>query len=490
LQYWVGGSQVDYTGAMWELDAVEVTTRPTPPSTSATIDPIEQSVFTEEAVNVSAFQNYLQTNNAALVVSRNVTARDRHDRQQPFNLKIAWPTSSTQTIGTNGLIYPVAWIQFLEGDLRRGLTMGGQSPVAGRRVVATPMHSTSSLNIPALAGQPAGSVKLGDDGSFAAIIPARKALTWHLLNNDPGTTSQVKERFWVTFQPGEVRTCTNCHGINTADQAGNPKPTNQPQALRGLLRYWLTGAPAFSSATFSGIKTDASIPVTVNRMGGSTGAISVNYATADGSAVAGTDYVATNGSLNWTTGDAAPKIISVPLINNPIIAAPKNFTIALTSASPAPVTPSSATVQINQPPFETWLFNQFGANANDPTIAGPNADPDHDGLTNLGEYAFNLDPNNSQATPAYTIAKVIDSVDHQTYMALQFTRRLSPRDITYHVETSSDLLAWSENPNVAHEISAVADPNGITEAVVVRSVQPLNQIAGGKLFLRLRVTRP
>src|SRR4029077_15915963 len=109
-------------------------------------------------------------NNAALVISRNVTVRDRHDRQQPFNLKVAWPTSSAQTIGAAGTIYPIAWIQFLEADLRRGLTLGGPVPLPGRRAVPTPMHSTVAQNIPSMPGQPAGSFKLGDDGSFAAII--------------------------------------------------------------------------------------------------------------------------------------------------------------------------------------------------------------------------------------------------------------------------------------------------------------------------------
>jgi hypothetical protein len=492
LKYWVGANQVDYSGTMWELDPVEVTTRPAPPGTSASVDPVEQSVFAEETVDLPTFQSYLQTNNAALVVSRNVTARDRHDRQQPFNLKVAWPTSSTQTTGTNGLIYPIAWVQFLEADLRRGLTLGGLSPVAGRRVVATPMHSTMGLNIPALNGQPAGSFKIGDDGSFAAIIPARKALTWHLLNNDANTTSQIKERFWVTFQPGEVRTCTNCHGINTADQAGNPKPTNKPQALRALLRYWLSGAPAFSATNFSAVKSDNAAFVFVTRMGGSSGAISVNYATADGSAVAGSDYSASSGSLNWNSGDAAAKIISVPLLNNPTIGSPKTFTIALTSTTPAPVTPSIATVQINQPPFETWLFTQFGANANDPMIAGGNADPDYDGWTNFAEYAFNLNPNNADTSrfPS-SVGTMVDANDLQTYLILQYTRRLPPRDITYHAETTNDVTAaWSENALLAQEYSASPDPNGVTETVVVRSVQPINQISGGKLFLRLRLTRP
>jgi hypothetical protein len=48
----------------------------------------------------------------------------------------------------------------------------------------------------------------------------------------------VRERYWLTYQPGEIRTCAVCHGLNVADQAGRSVPTNAPAALRDLLRHW------------------------------------------------------------------------------------------------------------------------------------------------------------------------------------------------------------------------------------------------------------
>jgi len=78
------------------------------------------------------------------------------------------------------------------------------------------------------------------DGSQATFIPANRAVTWQLT----GTTNEavVRERYWVTFRPGEVRTCANCHGINDKDQAGHASPTNAPLALRELLRLWRTNS--------------------------------------------------------------------------------------------------------------------------------------------------------------------------------------------------------------------------------------------------------
>jgi hypothetical protein len=200
----------------------------------------ELQVFAEENVDVSLFQKYLLVNNLALVVSHNVTRRDRADKQQPYNLRIAGTTNVTVATTNLGKIYDIAHIQFIQADLRRGFTANTPNIQPGRRVLATPLHEVAADNVVDTNGPP-GSLKLADDGSFAALVPARRAMTWQLMGTngvDMTTNSIVKERYWVTFQPGEIRTCKNCHGINTADQAGNPPPNNEPQALHDLLRYW------------------------------------------------------------------------------------------------------------------------------------------------------------------------------------------------------------------------------------------------------------
>ena len=61
-------------------------------------------------------------------------------------------------------------------------------------------------------------------------------MTWQLT--DSSGNGIVRERFWVTFQPGEIRVCASCHGLNEKDQAGQVAPTNPPEALRQLLQYW------------------------------------------------------------------------------------------------------------------------------------------------------------------------------------------------------------------------------------------------------------
>jgi hypothetical protein len=241
--YFAGGKTVTYTGPMWELDPVEVRSRTFVNASTSVVDPIEAATFAAAGVNLTLFQNDLRAKNEALVVSRNMTVRDYADKQQPFNLKVAW--SSTQTIGNAGKLYTIGWFQILQADLLRGLNGSANpavAPLPGRRVIATPMHDALADNVVA-PGAPPGSLKIGNDGSAAAIVPARRALTWQMLDNDAAKTSVVKERYWVTFQPGEVRTCANCHGLNDKDQAGNLRPQNQAQALQSLLAFWAANHP-------------------------------------------------------------------------------------------------------------------------------------------------------------------------------------------------------------------------------------------------------
>jgi Hydrazine synthase alpha subunit middle domain len=184
-------------------------------------------------------RDWLVANNLALIVTRNQTSRDRGDKQQPFNLQVK---DGAKTVGTGGKLYDIAHYQILQGDLVRSYTYGLQrSPIVGRRV--TPRPSSNDKN-PANGSGPVRSVKIAPDGSTAAFVPARRALTWQ--TTDGSGEPVVRERLWVTMQPGEIRTCSGCHGANSINQAGQSSPSNKPQALRSLLAYWkrITGRAA------------------------------------------------------------------------------------------------------------------------------------------------------------------------------------------------------------------------------------------------------
>ncbi|UXI67832.1 hypothetical protein [Tahibacter amnicola] len=236
VSYWDPDVLVSYNGPFWELSPVEVRARTAPPSTATALKAPEQQAFTLENVDVNAFRDYLRANQLALIVMRNVTTRDKADKQQPFNLRVPGGTQTTASGG--GQLYDIAHMQFFQGDQIRGMG-GSASPAAGRRVLAQVMHDLPTLkaNADHVAG-PAGSVPIASDGSVALFVPAQRAMAWQ--STAPNGTPVVRERYWINFQPGEIRACDGCHGVNQVNQAtpGGTAAQNTALALRELLARW------------------------------------------------------------------------------------------------------------------------------------------------------------------------------------------------------------------------------------------------------------
>lgn len=239
VSYYDPDVRISFSGEMWELQPVELRARTRPPAPTATLPTPEQAVFVQEGVTVENLKTYMEAHDLALVVSRNITVRDDLDVQQPFNLRVEGTT--TQSLGAGGTIYDVRFMQFFQADqLRgRGWEGGSDQPDSGRRVLAQHMHDAAAVasNI-MLPDAPQSSVRLGDDGSMAAFVPARRAMTWQLTDSDG--EGVVKERYWLTFQPGEVRVCASCHGLSGVSQVGGGEPENEPEALAILLDHWRT----------------------------------------------------------------------------------------------------------------------------------------------------------------------------------------------------------------------------------------------------------
>ncbi len=243
VSFWDPDVLVSYNGPFWELSPVEVVARPAPPDSAFTLRTPEQSAFTLESVDPAQFRAFLRRQNLAVIVMRNVTARDRDDEQQPYNLRV--PGGGAQTIGAPGKIYDVAHMQFFQGDQIRGI--GGMStPRPGRRVLAQVLHDPATLdaNGPNPGGPP-GSVPIFSDGSVALYVPTRRALAWQ--STAPDGTPVVRERYWITFQPGEIRACDGCHGVNQQNQAGGPAAQNVALAFRDLLSDFKANGPLFSN---------------------------------------------------------------------------------------------------------------------------------------------------------------------------------------------------------------------------------------------------
>ena len=85
----------------------------------------------------------------------------------------------------------------------------------------------------------------------------------------------------------------------------------------------------FKSLQYDVNERDGHATVTVERLGGASGPVSVDYETSDGSASAGSDYTATIGTVNWAAGDSADKTFTVPVDWDGRAEGTESFSLAL-----------------------------------------------------------------------------------------------------------------------------------------------------------------
>ena len=89
------------------------------------------------------------------------------------------------------------------------------------------------------------------------------------------------------------------------------------------------GILSFAQPTYSVAEGGGSVQLTVERHVGFTGAISVNYATASGTATAGADFTTTSGTLTWASGDSTSRVITVPILQDTLLEGNETFTVVL-----------------------------------------------------------------------------------------------------------------------------------------------------------------
>lgn len=114
----------------------------------------------------------------------------------------------------------------------------------------------------------------------------------------------------------------------------------------------------FSASGYSVDEGAGFANLTVQRSGGLGISATVNFATANGTAVAGVNYTATSGTVTFAPGEVS-RIIQVPILDDPNADPTLTFTVTLTSPSGTGFVggQSTATVSIIDNDFTTFRFN-------------------------------------------------------------------------------------------------------------------------------------
>ena len=133
--------------------------------------------------------------------------------------------------------------------------------------------------------------------------------------------------------------------------------------------------PTLQIADVSASEGAGNLEFTVGFAGGatSTQAVTVNYATADGDALAGNDYTQTGGTLTIPPGDTSG-VISVPIIDDDVAEDDESFTLTLSNPSNATLPGSTNSVAVtgvildNEKPMVTITLRQAEVFEGQPAI--------------------------------------------------------------------------------------------------------------------------
>src|ERR1700761_4644347 len=148
---------------------------------------------------------------------------------------------------------------------------------------------------------------------------------------------------------------TGCGGTSgsattsSATAATSTTPTTPPASTATPPATTSSDPITLSASTYSVAQGTATAAITVVRTGSSTDPVSVDYSTADGTAVAGTDYTATNGTLTWAPNDSTAKTVSVPVSSTTPFTGDKTFTLVLNNPSAEAMigSPGAGTITIS-----------------------------------------------------------------------------------------------------------------------------------------------
>ena len=165
-------------------------------------------------------------------------------------------------------------------------------------------------------------------------------------------------------------------------------------------------------------------------------------------------------------------------------------TITLTISDGTTTAVSALALTVTTTPAGSWRQQWFGSTSATGS-ADDNADPDHDGMTNLWERALYGNPNASDPVPLAQSSTVAGR------LALTFTRSTAATDLTLSVQAADSLAgSWTDLARstsgaaftvLAAGATATETGTGATRTVEVRDLYDTGDPAHSRRFLRVQV---
>jgi uncharacterized delta-60 repeat protein len=269
----------------------------------------------------------------------NITVSIRNSKQTSGNLnaqfQLANP-SGADTFYLGGENIPLGTalgqggggVQFtLIDDNKQSGTVGFSSPV----YIATNTSAAISLvrtngtydTVTMLASTADGTALAGVD--YNGITDQKIAFGGGVVTNSFTVTVINSGLTYTSF----VEKFLNLHLTSLSGPPDGYATFGLSNAVLRLINPRFPGYLTLSADNYATNQSAGFINFVVNRVAGSKDQISVQYATTNGTALHGVDYIGSTNTLQWNSGDASPRTVNIPLINNGMVGASKQFGVYL-----------------------------------------------------------------------------------------------------------------------------------------------------------------
>jgi hypothetical protein len=238
--------------------------------------------------------------------------------------------NSTTTLGAR----TTAALRIVDGELALAFGVASSSMrEGGTATVTVELTGVNATPVTVSWAASDGTATAGSDyGTPGSLTPPSGALTFA----PGGTPTGVRTRtFTVRVLQDTIVEGPETLTLTLSGPAGAQLAAGRDTAEVAILDDDLGGVVEFSATTFNATEC-AALPcnasLTVTRTGGAASGVTVDFTTADGTATAGGDYVATMGTVTFAAGQARQTIV-VPLLIEPGAEPPKSFSVLLTNPS-------------------------------------------------------------------------------------------------------------------------------------------------------------
>ena len=181
-----------------------------------------------------------------------------------------------------------------------------------------------------------------------------------------GRVNRRKDLWKLKVRPDSLADVTVTLSSGAACDTPGAVCTADGRALSNTISATVRGPVAVSVADARAREgEDETIDFAVSLSRAASGRVSVTYATADGTATAGSDYTRASGKLRFAPGETE-KRVRVPVLDDVVDEGEETFTLRLLNASGAVVADGEATGTIvNSDPLQKMWLSRFGR-----TVAG------------------------------------------------------------------------------------------------------------------------